>query len=552
MSLPPAPVSATSTDGRRRGQNVDVLIVGAGFSGLYMLHLIRRLGVSVRLLEAGAGVGGTWYWNRYPGARCDVESTDYQYGFDIGLVQEWTWSERYGSQPEILAYLNHVADRFELWDDIELETRVTAAVFDESDSRWTVSTHRGDTFSVRFCVMATGCLSAARLPDLPGLDSFEGGVYHTARWPHEGVDFTGIRVGVVGTGSSAIQAIPCIAEQAVQLTVFQRTPNYSVPAHNHPRDPDAEARIKATFADQRRDARESSMGVFASWLPNEQSALEVDAEERRRVFESGWNTGGFGFLNTFSDLVTSREANALAAGFVHEKIRAIVDDPEVADMLCPTDHPFGTKRLCVDTGYFQTYNRDNVALVDLRRTPIEEIAPWGVRISDGEIPLDALVFATGFDAMTGAVLDVDIRGRGGLSLREKWADGPRTYLGIQTAGFPNLFLITGPGSPSVLSNMIVSIEQHVEWAADCIDHLQKHGMTSIEATLEAEDQWVEHSNQCAARTLLPEADSWYTGANIPGKPRVFMVYTGGVGAFRRRCTEIAEHGYEGFLLDPSA
>jgi len=534
-------------ESERRG-DVEVLVVGAGFSGLYMLHLIRKLGLPVRLLEAGAGVGGTWYWNRYPGARCDVESTDYQYGFDDDLVQEWTWTERYGSQPEILAYLNHVADRLGLREDIELETRVTRLLFDEPTSRWEVSTDRAETFSARFCVMATGCLSAARLPEYPGLESFLGSWYHTARWPHEGVDFTEQSVAVVGTGSSAIQVIPLVAEQAARLTVFQRTPNFSVPAHNRPRDPEDERRIKETFAEDRRNARQSSMGVFASWVPNEKSALEVDDAERERTFEAGWNRGGFGFLNTFSDLVTSREANELATRFVHEKIRGIVHDAEVAELLCPTNHPFGTKRLCVDTDYYATYNRDNVTRVDLRRTPIEEVTPTGIRTEVGEIELDAIVFATGFDAMTGAVLDIDIRGRSGLTLAEKWAAGPRTYLGIQTAGFPNLFLITGPGSPSVLSNMIVSIEQHVEWVADCIGYLHELDLAAIEATIAAEDAWVEHSNERAARTLLPEADSWYTGANIPGKPRVFMVYTGGVGAFRRRCTEIAERGYEGFAL----
>ncbi len=366
----------------KRPGDVEVLVVGAGFSGLYMLHLVRKLGLPVRLIEAGAGVGGTWYWNRYPGARCDVESTDYQYGFDDDLVQEWTWSERYGSQPEILAYLNHVADRLGLRENIELEKRVTRLLFDEATSRWTVATDGGEIFTAKHCVMATGCLSAARLPDVPGLERFEGDWYHTARWPHEGVDFTARRVAVVGTGSSAIQAIPLIAEQAAHLTVFQRTPNFSVPAHNRPRDPEDERRMKETFAENRRNARDSSMGVFASWVPNESSALEVDDAERQRTFEAGWNRGGFGFLNTFSDLVTNREANELAARFVHEKIRGIVRDPELAERLCPTDHPFGTKRLCVDTNYYATYNRDNVTLIDLRRTPIEEITPRGVRLRD--------------------------------------------------------------------------------------------------------------------------------------------------------------------------
>jgi cyclohexanone monooxygenase len=528
--------------------DLDVVVVGAGFSGLYMLHRVRELGLSVRLIDEGAGVGGTWYWNRYPGARCDVESTDYQYGFDDGIVQEWTWTERYASQPEILAYLNHVADRLDLRRDIQLETRVEAAVFDESTDRWTVTTDRGERLSARYCIMATGCLSAVRTPDVDGLDSFEGDCYHTARWPHEGVDLTGKRVAVVGTGSSAIQSIPLIAEQAAHLTVFQRTPNFSVPAHNCPRDPEDERRIKDCFAEKRRDARSSPMGVFASWIPNDQSALEPGDEDRLRAFEAGWNRGGFGFLNAFSDLVTNREANRLAAEFVHGKIRGIVRDPDVAGLLCPDDHPFGTKRLCVDTDYYATYNRPNVTLVDLRATPIEAITPNGVRTSDGELAVDVIVFATGFDAMTGALLAMDIRGRDGVALGERWAHGPRTYLGIQIAGFPNLFLVTGPGSPSVLTNMIVSIEQHVEWIADCLAYLRDEDLHRIEATLDAETAWVDHVNELADQTLLPEASSWYTGANIPGKPRVFMPYTGGVGAYRERCSGIADRGYEGFVL----
>jgi cyclohexanone monooxygenase len=396
--------------------------------------------------------------------------------------------------------------------------------------------------------MATGCLSAARVPSIPGLDSFQGEWHHTARWPHEGVDVAGRRVAVIGTGSSAIQSIPIIAEQATHLTVFQRTPNYTVPAHNRPRNAADEEQIKETFPERRREARGSSMGVFASWIPNPASALDVSPEERERELEARWNLGGFGFLNAYSDIVTNREANELTADFVRRKIRAIVRDPQVAELLCPNDHPFGTKRLCVDTGYYATYNRDNVTLVDLRRAPIEEITPGGIRTSDAEYDIDVIVFATGFDAMTGALLDIDIRGRGGLTLREKWAAGPRTCMGIQTCGFPNLFMITAPGSPSVLTNMVVSIEQHVEWAADCLAYLHTNALESIEALPEAEDAWVDHVNELAAQTLLPEASSWYTGANIEGKPRVFLPYTGGVGKYRERMTALAANGYEGFRL----
>jgi cyclohexanone monooxygenase len=527
---------------------MDVVVVGGGFAGLYMLHLLRGLGFDVLLIEAGEGVGGTWYWNRYPGARCDVESTDYQYGFDDDLVREWTWTERYGSQAEILAYLNHVADRFDLRGHIRLGTRVTRAVFDETADRWQLETDRGDRLSARFCVMATGCLSSPHVPDLPGLDSFAGEWHHTGLWPHEGVDVAGKRVGVVGTGSSAIQVIPMLAEQAAHLTVFQRTPNYSIPAHNRPRDPDDERRMKETFAERRRWARASSMGVFASWVANTQSALEVDDEERERQLEERWALGGFGFLNAYSDVVKNRQVNELVAEFVRDKIRATVRDPTVADLLCPSDHPFGTKRLCVDTNYYETYNRENVTLVDVRSAPIEEVTPSGLRTRDGEYELDTIVFATGFDAMTGALLDIDVRGRAGRPLRDKWSNGPSAYLGLLVSGFPNLFAITGPGSPSVLSNMAVSIEQHVEWVADCLDDLRRRGVDTIEPTPEAEEAWVEHVAKLADATLLPEANSWYTGANIPGKPRVFMVYVGGVDRYVDRITEVAGNGYDGFVL----
>jgi cyclohexanone monooxygenase len=527
-------------------RQLDAVIVGAGFAGLYALHRLRGLGLAARVFEAGHGVGGTWYWNRYPGARCDVESMDYSYSFSDELQQEWHWTERYASQPEILAYINHVADRFDLRRDIQLDTRVTRAVFHEADGRWAIETDRGDRVSARFCVMATGCLSAAQVPAIPGVETFEGQWYHTGHWPHAGVDFTGQRVGVIGTGSSAIQSIPLIARQAAQLVVFQRTPNFSVPAQNAPLDVEYERRIKSNYAEFRRQARESRVGFVVE--REDRSALEVPPEERARKYEAHWRRGGLGFSATFVDLLTSQDANDTAADFFRGKIRSIVRDPAVAEMLSPRDYPVGTKRLCVDTDYYATFNRPNVTLVDIRTTPIEAIVRDGLRTREATYRLDSLVFATGFDAMTGALLAVDIRGRAGQRLSEKWAAGPRTYLGLAVAGFPNLFAITGPGSPSVLSNMIVSIEQHVDWIAGCIAYLRAHDHATIEATVEAEDAWVAHVNEVGHATLYPRANSWYMGANVPGKPRIFMPYIGGVGTYRQICADVAAKGYQGFTL----
>ena len=525
---------------------LDAVIVGAGFAGLYSLHRLRGLGLTARVFEAGQGVGGTWYWNRYPGARCDVESMDYSYSFSDELQQEWGWTERYAAQPEILKYVNHVADRFDLRRDIQFETRVTSAVFDEATSRWSIETDRGDRVSARFCIMATGCLSDAQVPDIKGRETFEGAWYHTGKWPHEGVDFTGQRVGIIGTGSSAIQSIPIIAKQAAHLFVFQRTPNYSMPAQNAPLDPGYERRVKESYADFRRQARESRVGFVVDRSGD--SALAVPIEEREREYEKRWSRGGLGFSAAYTDLLTNKDANDTAADFFRDKIRDIVRDPAVARALTPQDYPLGTKRLCVDTGYYETFNRDNVTLVDLRKTPIEAITPGGVRTSEADYAVDAIVFATGFDAMTGALLSIDIRGRGGRPLRETWAAGPRTYLGISIAGFPNFFTITGPGSPSVLSNMIVSIEQHVDWIADCLTYLGRHGHASIEATTEAQEAWVQHVNDVGHMTLYPLAKSWYMGANVPGKPRIFMPYIGGVGVYRQKCDEVAAKDYEGFAL----
>ena len=527
-------------------EQLDAVIVGAGFAGMYMLHRLRGLGFSARVFEAGDGVGGTWYWNRYPGARCDIESMEYSFSFDPKLEQQWSWSQRYAPQAEILTYANHIADRYELRDGIQFKTRVTSAVFDEAAGRWAVATDQGDRVSARHCIMATGCLSVPKLPEVPGVDSFAGPTYHTGYWPHEGVDFTGLRVGIIGTGSSAIQSIPHIAEQAAHLTVFQRTPNFSIPAQNLTMTREYEQEIKDRFPEFRAQARDSGFGLASP--ANELAAVDASEEQRQREYQERWDQGGLGFLLSFSDIIYDLNANATAANFVRGKIHEVVKDPKVAEILSPKDYPIGTKRLCVDSGYYETFNRDNVTLVDLRATPIEAITAEGLRTSDADYAFDAIVFATGFDAMTGALNKIEIRGRDGLALKEKWAGGPRTYLGLQVAGFPNLYTITGPGSPSVLSNMMVSIEQHVDWIADCMTYLREHETPTIEATVAAEDDWVAHVNDVGEGTLFPLANSWYVGANVPGKPRVFTPYIGGFNVYAEKCRDVAAKGYEGFAL----
>ena len=528
----------------------DAVIVGAGFAGLYQLHRLRGLGMTARVIEAGSGVGGTWYWNRYPGARCDVESMQYSYAFSNELQQDWKWSEMFSSQPEILAYANHVADRLDLRRDIDFNTRVTAARFNETTNQWTVTTGQGAELTARFVIMATGCLSTAREPAFPGRDSYQGKTYHTGAWPHEGVDFTGLRVGVIGTGSSAIQAIPVIAEQAAHLTVFQRTPNYSIPSRNKPMTEDYERQWKDDYESLRVKARATRTGILAN--PNEFSALSLTEAERLRIYEQRWASGGTTFMASFDDLIFNQAANDTAAEFVRGKIRQIVEDPSTAELLAPKDHPIGTKRICVDTRYFETYNRPNVTLVDVRSAPIAVITETGLRTTNASFDFDAIVFATGFDAMTGALTAIDIHSTDGSALKAKWEDGPRTYLGLMCAHFPNMFMITGPGSPSVLSNMHVSIEQDVDWITDCVAYLRKNDITRMEATQEAEDNWVLHGIEVANKTLYPKAASWYMGANIEGKPRVFMPYIGGVAAYKEKCAEVAAAGYTSFRLTGTA
>ena len=531
---------------KARPTNFDAVVVGAGFAGIYALHRLRSLGLSVQALEAADDVGGTWYWNRYPGARCDVESMSYSYSFSAELEREWLWTERYATQAEILRYLQHVVQRFELRPLIRFRTRLAHARLDDSGARWHLRTATGELLTARFLVMATGCLSEPRLPPIPGLGDFQGRIYQTSRWPHEQIDFSAQRVAVLGTGSSAIQCIPLIAAQAAHLTVFQRTANFSVPAHNAPLDPLARQTLMDNYPPFRKALRES----FTSLLPDAQApaAMELAADERERRYQAAWNEGGIRLLFCISDAIVSKPSNDTLASFVHERIREIVKDPEVAERLLPKDFPLGTKRLCVDTDYYATYNRPNVTLVDLRATPIVAATRTGLRTADADFPLDSLVFATGFDAMTGALLAIDIRGRGGRRLADEWREGPRTYLGMSAAGFPNLFMITGPGSPSVLSNMVISIEQHVEFIADLIEAMHAQGANTVEAQTAAQEAWVAHVAEVAHGTLFPHANSWYMGSNIPGKPRVFLPYVGGVGVYRKKCDEIAASGYAGFDL----
>ena len=528
---------------------IDLLIVGAGFGGLYMLHTARQRGLTALVVEAAGGVGGTWYHNRYPGARVDIQSLEYSFGFDDALQQDWCWTERYAAQPELLAYANHVADRYKLRDGIQLNTRIAAAHWDEDALCWQVAAQDGRHWAARHLVLATGPLSTPNQPDFPGLQDFKGRVLHTAAWPHEPVDLAGLRVGVIGTGSSGVQTITTIAPQVSQLTVFQRTPSYAVPAHNGPLDKALEAQVKADYP-AFRERNRKMMGGFGSMLPpNGFSAFSVSAEERERMFEERWQIGGFGLLGTFNDLIVNPAANELAGEFVRNKIRGIVKDPATAAALCPT-HPIGCKRLCVDTGYYATFNRPNVRLVDLPTAPIERFTATGL-VAGGEAhTLDALILATGFDAMTGTLLRLDLRGRGGRRIQDHWQAGPLNYLGLCLSGFPNLFTLTGPGATAAFTNVIVAIEHQVQWIADTLTDLRARGVRTLEATPEAEADWVAHVNAVATRTIYLGCNSWYLGANIPGKPRIFMPLFG-FPAYVQKCADVQQQGYPGFTLAPA-
>ena len=529
--------------------DVDVVVVGAGFSGLYLLYRLRKAGFSTRVFERGGDVGGTWYWNRYPGARCDVESLQYSYSFDEQLQQDWHWPEKFSAQPDILAYANHVADRFNLKKDIEFNIEVKASWFDENLKTWKITTNTGEEINAQYFIMATGCISTTQIPNIKGLSDYVGNTFHTGDWPHEEVDFSGQSIAVIGTGSSGIQSIPVLAKQAKKLTVFQRTPNYSIPSQNEPMTKKYERSWKDVYSERRKEMRYSAHGSLKDL--NDVPALSVDEDQRQELYTKRWAIGGTGFLGSFNDLLTNADANYTAAEYVRQQIKRVVKDKETAEILCPRSYPIGTKRICIDTGYFETYNRENVKLVDISKKPIQRLVTDGIIVDDQLYPFDSIIFATGFDAMTGSIFNVDIKGRDGLALKEKWIAGPKTYLGLMSASFPNLFMITGPGSPSVKSNMIMSIEQHVDLVIETLLSMRRKGLSVVEPELEAENKWVDHVQEVANKTLFPQANSWYMGANIPGKPRLFMPYIGGVGAYREICEEIVANNYRGFKFEKS-
>jgi cyclohexanone monooxygenase len=529
----------------------DVIVVGAGFAGLYALHRFRSSGLSVRVLEAGDGIGGTWYWNRYPGARCDIESMQYSFSFSDEIQQQWNWSQLFAPQPEILSYINFVADKLDLRARIQLNTRVVAAEYDDAAAKWTIRTEGGEVFVAPFCVMATGCLSVPLEPTIEGLDEFRGSVYRTSRWPRQSVDFTGKRVGLVGTGSSGIQATPIIAAAAQHLHVFQRTPNYSLPARNRPADPDYVRQWKDNYRERRLAARATRNNTLNN--AGTTAGRDLSYEARHREFEARWAAGGpesgIGFMYSFTDMTRDKTVNEHASEFVRQKIASVVKDPATAEILMPKDYGIGGKRICVDTDYYETFNRPNVTLIDAKADPIERITADGIQTKSGKLySLDIIVLAVGFDAMTGALLRMNITGVGGRKLEDHWQDGPKTYLGMTIAGFPNLFLINGPGSPSVLSNMVTSIEQHVDWISSCIEHVRNTGRRSVEVTDETEASWFTHVKETAASTLMPNSDSWYVGANVPGKPRVFMIYLGGTAKYNGIIDGVAAGGYKEFTI----
>lgn len=543
----PNPPAAAMGPGDQIDTQFDAIVIGAGIAGMYQLYRLRQRGLSVRVYEAGSGVGGTWYWNRYPGCRFDSESYSYGYSFSEELLQEWEWSEHFAAQAETLRYLNYVADKFDLRRDIQFNARITSATYDEAGNCWQIRTEQGASARAKFLITAIGVLSAPQMPNIEGIDDYTGEWYHTGLWPHTPVKFAGKRVGVIGTGATAVQLITEIAKEVAHLTVFQRTANYCAPLRNGPIDPETQQKIKASYPDIFKRCSETPAGFLHDFDPR--LALEVSPEERQALYEQIWAAPGFSkWLGVFRDVLSNLEANETFAEFVRNKIRERVKNPEVAEKLIPKGHPFGTKRVPLESGYYEVYNQDNVVLVDLHETPIERLTPQGIKTSAAEYEFDMIIFATGFDAVTGAFNRMDIRGVGGQALKDKWADGPHTYLGLQSAGFPNLLTLVGPHNGATFCNIPRCIEQNVEWVTECLCYMREHSYTRIEATPEAEDAWTEHVAEAAARTLLPMADSWFMGANTPGKKRSFLLYAGGSPAYRDKCAEVAAKGYEGFLL----
>jgi cation diffusion facilitator CzcD-associated flavoprotein CzcO len=537
------PPPITSADATR----LDAIVVGAGFGGIYALYRLREMGLSVRAIEAGDGVGGTWYWNRYPGARCDVLSIDYSYSFSNEVQQEWTWTERFAAQPEILAYIEFVARRLDLLRDIQLSTRASAVSYDDERRLWRIETEAGERFEATYCIMATGPLSVPKGLDIPGADSFAGETYLSSRWPQHEVKLAGKRIGLIGTGSSGIQIAPVVAEQARHLSVFQRTPSFSLPMRNEPLDPDYVRQVKQHYPQIRTITRTTYTG--GSRPVTSRPFFSISVKERNELMEHAWKNGAFNLLSMFSDTLISQEANDIVADFVRSKIDTVVKNPVLAEKLKPRGYPVFSRRPCLDTNYYETFNRDNVSLVDCIEEPIEEITPSGIRTRARQIELDVIIAATGFDALTGALLAIDIRGKGGCSLREKWADGAHNYLGMAMAGFPNLFTIAAANGPSALANFVLLNEQNVDWLCRCIEHMQANGYATVEATSDAEDRWVEHVAQLASRSLIPKANTWYTGTNIEGKPRSFPIYIGGLGRYTDTCNDVAARGYEGLAFE---
>ena len=531
-------------------QTVDVLVIGAGFAGLRALYRFRGLGYKVKVLEASEDVGGVWYHNGYPGARCDVESYDYSYSFSPELEQEWRWSERYATQPEILRYINHVAERFDLRRDIQFNTRMTNATYDEASARWVIETEGGETFQAQFLMMCVGQLSTTKSPSYPGLTDYKGEVIHSGKWPKHEVTYEGKRVAIIGTGSSGMQMTPVIAKQAKHLTVFQRTPNYSIPAANAPVTDEEDAQVKAQYRERRDRAWNSATGL--GFMPNKTSALDVTPEEREKAYEAAWNRLGFGFALTYYDILLNKQANDTAADFIRRKISGVVNDPVLRDKLLPKNHAFAARRPSVDSGYFQAFNRDNVELADVRESPIVEFTPEGIRTTAKLHEFDMIIFATGFDVFTGSLFKPDIIGRGGITLKQKWADGPVTHLGVGVSDFPNMFIVVGPGSPSLLSNVMVSTEEQIDWMAAFVEHMKANRQTIFEVQPDAEKEWGHHINERVKETLYLSTDSYYNGAEVKGKPRVFMPYSGGVRGYRRILHKCAAEGYTGFSFAANA